>query len=454
MPLATDPTESAKLSVQERAEVGFAEDAPFTFWIARVADEIPSYGDPSRDEYLDEFWRTEPMLAGAVYSMCAKVAALDFKLVGPEKTRSRYKRVLMGADLGQGWVSFVMKVTQDLLTSDNGAFIELLREPDEPATAPVRGVAHLDSHRCTRTGDVEEPVIYTRSAHSRKDTKQVKLKWWEVMSLADMPSPRENMKGKGFCAVSRVLHAAQILRDIGIYKRQKLGGKRIPGLLFAQGIRRNSLKAALQESIEEQRSRGDTLYSSPIIVSSPDPAVPLNVQLVELAGLPDNYDEDTTLKWYIATLAAGFGTDYTEFAPLPGGGLGTATQSTEMAARSRGKGPGVVLQQLEFGINWYVLPESTVFQFASTDPMAERERVMLKRERAAERALRIQSTEITPQQALVLAVEEGDAPEEFLPTDEDMEQDIEGYETMVKNLQDIRASYDTVERMISRRNGG
>jgi hypothetical protein len=342
-----------------------------------------------------------------------------------------------------------MKVAQDLLVMDNGAFIELLRPPEANPTAAVDGIAHLDSQRCERTGNIEKPVIYHRSAQSKKNTKKIALNWWEVLPMSDMPSPREDLNGLGYCAVSRVLRAAQILRDIGIFKRQKLGGKRLPGILFAQGIRRSALKAALQESIEEQRSLGDTLYSSPVIVAQPDPGSPLNVELVELAGLPDGYDEDTTMKWYIATLATGFGTDYTEFAPLPGGGLGTATQSTEMAARSRGKGPGVILQQLEFGINWYVLPESTTFQFASTDPMAERERVLLKKERAQERALRIQSAEITPQQALALAVEEGDAPEEFL--EEGNEEGLEGYETMVKSLSDVRQAYDKVERLIARR---
>lgn len=441
-----DPQEQAALSVQDRATQTFEDENPLVFYISRVADEIPSYWSRQRDLALGKFWPTEPYLAGAVYSMCAKVAALDFKLIGPPKTRQRYKWVLLSADFGQGWVNFIPKVTQDLLTQDNGGFIELMRrkEDNDNPRSPVQAIAQLDSQRCRRTGSPEEPVGYTRML---KGAKEVPLKWWQVIAMADLPSPREELNGVGFCAVSRVLRAAQILRDIGLFKRQKLAGKRIPAILFVQGMRRNAVQQAITKAKEEQMSRGESHYSSPVVVASPDPSrMGLDAKLVELAGLPDGYDEDTTLKWYIAALAMGFGTDYTEFAPLPGGGLGTATQSTEMAARSRGKGPGIVLQQFEFAMNWNVLPESLMFQFASTDPLAEQERVNLRWQRARERQLRVQSQELTPMQALELAVEEGDAPERFLASEDGtpLLQD-QRLEEMIKNVGEMTDVFKRAE---------
>lgn len=442
MPKGPSPEKQVAMTVQDVAEAGLAAEAPLVFWLARVADEVPGYWSKARDVYLAKFWQTEPLLAGAVYSMCAKVAALDFRLIGAPKSRNRFREVLLSADFGSGWVHFVSRVVQDLLTQDNGAFIELLRPENATSNSPVYGISHMDSQKCERTGVPAKPVKYRKRAGTHASRE---LNWWEVIALSDLPSPRDELKGVGFCAVSRVLDAARVLRDIGIYKRQKLAGKRIPALIFASGIRRNAIKAALDEALEEQTAKGETLYTSPVILASPDPSREIDAKLIELAGLPDNYDEDTSLKWYIAQLAIGFGTDYTEFAPLPGGGLGTATQSTEMGARARGKGPGVVLQQIEFAINWFILPSSLTFQFASTDPMAERERVSLRHLRARERALRIQSGELSKEQALRLAVEEGDAPPSFLTSEEESDR----YEVVVKELQSIQMAWERAERLLA-----
>jgi len=376
--------------------------------------------------------------------MCAKVAALDFELKGADKAVTRYRNVLMSSDFGVGWVDFCQKITLDYFVSDNGTMIELLRPPNSQATTPVYGLAHLDSQRCNRTGKPEVPIRYRTVSRGNKYRS---LKWWQVIHMADMPSPREELKGVGYCAVSRILRAAQILRDIGLHKRQKLAGKRIPAIMFVQGIRRNAVQAALNTTIEEQRSTGLSHYTSPAIVASPDPSRPVDVKLIELAGLPDGYEEDTTLKWYIATLALGFGTDYNEFAPLPGGGLGTATQSTEMAARARGKGPGVILQQLEFAINWFVLPESVEFQFASTDPIAEAEKMQQRLQRGRDRAVRLYRGELTPEQALRLAVMDGDAPEEFL---NDPEQPTE-VDLLVKGTDDLADAHRQIELLIQKR---
>lgn len=435
-----DPKEQEIISVQDRAEAEMYSESPLVMHFAGLADGIPATVGLARDIALSKFWRSESMLQGAIYSMCAKVAALDYKLTGPRNAVSRYSRVLRNADFGAGWITFASKLSQDILTSDNGAFIELMRARGAGPTAPVLGIAALDSQRCVKTGNPRTPVHY---ADLNNDIHE--LKWYQVLSMVDMPSPREEDRGVGWCAVSRVLQAAQILRDVGIYKRQKLSGKRVPALLFVQGVRRGAIHEAIRRSQEEERQAGRSLYSGPIVISSPDPGAPLATDLVELAGLPDGYDEDTLFKWYIATLALGFGTDYTEFGPLPGGGLGTATQATEMAARSRGKGPGVILQQFEYGINSMVLPQNVEFQFSSTDPIAERERIQLRYERAKERSIRVQSGELTTEQALVLAIAEGDAPESFLDEAQDVGSDR--VEHIVRELQDISEAFAKVNKV-------
>jgi len=442
--MTDNPKEQAILSIQDRADLKIEEESPLIFYLAQLADEIPIKRGLSRDKALDKFWPTESVLAGAIYSMCAKVAALDFRLKGRTKAVARYANVFQAADFGAGWVNFIQRVVQDILTQDNGAFIELLRPKGASPQSPVRGIAHLDSQRIQRTGNPEIPYLY----HSNKDNAWHRLRWYQVLALTDQPSPREEDKGRGYCAVSRVLEFAKLLRAVQTYQSQKLSGQRIPALLFVQGMRSNAIADAIEKAREETRASGRSLYITPIVISSHDSQRPLRVQLVELAGLPDGFKYDELMKWYIGVLALGMGTDYIEFFPMPGGNLGSAQQTTEMSSRSRGKGPGLILQQFEFGFNWYVLPSTVEFQFASTDPTAERERVELGVWRARRRGEMVKSGEITGEQALKIAIQEGDAPEDFISDGEEAAEDR--VDMLVKSLQDIKNSYNKVESMLSR----
>jgi len=408
--MTPEPSELTSISVQDRTDLAFRQEAPLVFWMAALADSIPVWPSRARDMELDSLWRGESMLAGAMYSMCARQSALDFKLTGPRRLVTRSKDVLQSAEFGAGWIRFLFKVTQDVLSQDNGGFIEIMRKEGRSSTAPADGIAQLDSQRCELTGDPEQPVNY-------EDINGVvhRLMWYDVASIVDMPSSREEHKGTGFCAISRILRTAQVIRDIGIYKRQKLSGKRVPGIIFVQGVRKGEVEASIMRAQEQEiQMQGRTLYSGPVVIAGPDPGLPLNAQMIELAGLPDGFNEDVVYKWYITALALAFGTDYSDFAPLPGGNLGTASQVEGMSARARGKGPGVITQQFEYALNYKILPASVEFQFLSSDPAAENSRVELSHVRARERALRVNSQELTPLQALKLAVAEGDAPESFL----------------------------------------
>lgn len=440
--MAEDPKTITPLSVQDRAEQALQEESPIVWWIGQLADEIPPEKGLQRDRALDSFWRQESILAGAVYSMIAKVAALDFKLKGDPKAVAYYRRILQSADFGGGWVTFIMKVVQDYLVGDNGAAIEVMRPKGAPPTSRVAAIAHLDAQRIRRTGNPEIPALYW----SQDDQSYHRLRWYEVLSLIDQPSPREDDKGMGLSAVSRAAQAAKILRDVGLYKRQKLGGKRVPALLFVQGIRQNAIESAMLKAKEGASSQGYSHYMGPVILSSHDTNRAVDAKLIELASLPDGYNEDILYKWYIATLALDFGTDYTEFAPLPGGNLGSAQQTTEMAARARGKGPGVLLQQIEFGLNWWVLPPSVEFQFASTDPTAERERIELMERRGRTYGNLVQQLILTPEQARQMLAENGDIPETFV-TGDAVEDRVE---TIVKSLDAIEAAYTTVEKALCR----
>lgn len=407
---ALAPTEVLKATVQVTEAAGV--NAPILLRFGDVADETAAWWSAERDKQLRDFWHKEPLLASAIYTLMTRQAAFDWVLDGPPRAVSKAHDILAYADLGAGWVDYIEKGTQDLCTQDNAWFTEIIRPKGAgPEVAPI-GIAHLDSARCTRTGDPENPVLYT----DRKGGKHL-LKWWQVFILTEMPSPIETMNGMGFCAVSRVLKAAQILRDIATYKAEKVSSKPQRGIWFIQGIRKSVIEDALKEAEEEEANKALRRFVMPKLIASLDPGVSINVHQIDFASLPDGFDEETTLRWYIAQLAMGFGTDYQEFAPMPGQKLGAGAQSEVMAQKARGKGSALFRKMLEFALNQYVLPQSVDFKFVITDPAEEAEKALVARTRAEERKIRLDSGEISIPEARQLALDTGDLPPEMMERD-------------------------------------
>ena len=146
-----------------------------------------------------------------------------------------------------------------------------------------------------------------------------------------------------------------------------------------------------------------------------DPSAQLGHKQIDLASLPDGFDEQTTLQWYIAQLAISFGVDYQEFAPLPGGTLGSSQQSEVLHLKSRGKGPAMGIAIMEHVLNNAgVLPKNVVFQYIVSDPRVDAERASARFERGKDRALRVSSGELDITGARRQAVIDGDLSEDVM----------------------------------------
>ena len=391
--------------------------------VAQVADSIIPWGkSPARrDTQLREYWPTENMLAGAMYAVCARNAASPWELEGPPEQVKAVKYLLNTAYTsgGQiGWIDFLMAFSQDFYGVDNGAVIEIVR--DSP-TSPVKGIGQLDSVMCTRTGDPKFPIIYT----DRKG-REHKMPWYNVIAKAEMPSPIESMNGIGYSAVTRILRTSQILRDLAQYKHEKVSGRFIREIHVVGGVSKGEIKDVIERDQENANNAGLIRFIQPSIIASLDPEKPVSLETIELASLPDNFDFDQEMKWYIATLALGFGVDYQDFAPLPGGNLGTSTQSEILHRKSRGKGPALFMEMIQNMFHWYgVIPKSVTFNFSEADLSAQEDEATIKKMRAETRAIRIASGEITPEMARILAVEDDDLEEEQIVDMEPVEAPIE-----------------------------
>lgn len=398
--------------------------APLVLQIASVADDILPWGHDQfrRDFQLRSFWPTESILASAIYSIVARNAAFSWTLEGPRRTVTAVQDILHMADGGDGWQAFIQKVCTDLLTQDNGAFIEIIRRgPGEDS--PVIGLAHLDAGRCRRTGVPDYPVVYTD-----RWGVQHKLRAWQVVRWAEFPSPVESMNGVGLCAVSRVLRFAQLLRDIAIYHREKVGGRNPQALYLVSGVSTQMIDDAVTGRQVAKDAAGIARFMLPVVIGSMDPTATVKVDKVDLAGLPDGFDFDVMMRWYITQLAMGFGADYQDFAPMSLGGLGSSAQSLVLHMKSRGKGPALFMKAMEYRLNFHgVLPKNVTFKYDEQDAAGDLEQAELRKARAEARKLDIESGVLTPEAGRQQMLDDGDlSPEVFdaMQTQPDLTQDV------------------------------
>jgi hypothetical protein len=402
------PQDALKESVQvwpEQSGIGGGGGLMFTWNIASAADSILQWGRNvmARDRQLRDFWPTESYLAGAVASVSFRNSTLDWEIRhSSDKVAQAVTDMLTAAIAGDtfGWVQFMEKFSQDLYTTDNGAFVEIIRDPGlsdrfKDERAPVIGIAHLDSNQCLRTGIPDTPVLYID-----REGKSHKLKWWQVIAFSDYPSAIEKMNGVGYCAVTRALRMAQIARSLAIFKDEKISGRHFKQIHFVSGVGRQDIKDEMARGQEEANNAGMIRFIMPAILASLDPEKPVSTATIDLAALPDGFDFDEDMKWYISSLALAFGVDYQEFAPLPGGGIGSASQSMILHRKSSGKSPAVFMRKIQEAFkNYGILPRGASMRFNDKDEQEALEKQEVRTSAMEEMAIATRSGILTPDAA-------------------------------------------------------
>ena len=380
--------------------------------VASAADTINAWGTnfPQRDAQLRVFWPTEPYFASALFTTVSQYTAFAWSLSGPPRAVRIGQELFNNSQLGAGWEALLEPFLIDYFTQDNGAFMEVVRADNSDPRSPVIALNHLDSAKCERTGRHTQPVIYTD-----RNGKRHHLAWYNVIAVSEFPSPLEEAHGVGYCALTRVLRGAQIMRDIGVVKQEKAGGRFTRQVHLVSGVQTKIIEDAMQQKQAAADVQGYLRYIQPLIVASLDPTSRVSKETIDLASVPAEYDESKSLEAYITLIAMAFGGDYQSYAPLPGGGLGSASQSKIMNMKSRGKGPGLFMKRVERLFNFHgILPRSVTFQYGQQDIAQQVEQTEVRRSRALEREIRIRSGEITTEVARQIAVDCGDLDERYL----------------------------------------
>lgn len=380
----------------------------FVISFANAYDQFPIWGTATfaRDRQLRQFWITEPMLCSAVFSTVSKYTAFGWNVQGPKRQATAIRTMLHNSEHGKGWNALNMKVLIDLFTQDNGAFIEMIRREDSE-TSPVVALNHLDSARCFRTGRWDYPVVY-RDIYGFLH----KMAWYQVIPLEEFPSPIEEKFNVQYCTVTRLLAAAKILRNIQIYKDEKVSGRYTRALHLVSGVNTQQVRDAIET---QQLSANTVQYLQPVIIGSINPTANVSATTIDMASLPDGFDEETTMRWYINQLALAFGADYQDFAPLPGGNLGSAHQAQVLHLKSRGKGPALYMSLLEHIFNFHgVMPRTVNFAFGEQDVALDTELENLRQTRATTLSTLVAGGIYTVGVAQQILLDAGDLDEKYL----------------------------------------
>jgi len=383
-------------------------------WAAYGYDQIqlppkpPAFWTPQRDAVLRSTIYHEPMWAGAVGVGITKMASLAFEITSKvPKRQKEAQQLLLGAD-GTSYIQFIAKGLRDFLTTDNGMFVELVRAK-ESLSSKIIGLRHLDSARCTRTGDIETPVLYRDRAgriHELQD--------YQVLMFADMPDPAESYFGVGMCAASRAYIAIYKLAAIEWYIAEKVAGLHPLAIHIVNGVLDAQLKGAVDTAREEQVSRGIAAYMGAVIVGVPQQTAP-SLVTIPLAELPNRFDRKEEFDLAVLSYANDLGLDIQDLQPLSGQSLGTGAQSNVLADKAQGKGLIIWRQEWTHLFNEYILDDLTEFAFIERDYRDRKQAADLQKTHAETAKARIEAQITTAEQEMVIMVQEDEIPAEFLP---------------------------------------
>lgn len=372
------------------------------FWMAQSGTIIAPWWSTTRDIQLRKFWLDSDHFSGAMYMIAAKLTSVpwrieprDMTIKSHQKTAEYYHELLSeGIQFGHGWHDFWTKYFLDLWCQDNGAHAEVIGagSPTGPIRGPVLGLAHLDASRCTRTSNPIYPLIYEDI-----NGKRYKFHYSRVMMSSQMPSPISEMNSVGLCWLSRCINKAQELTDQTVYKQEKLGSRPMRQILFTPGLMADEVTGAIRMADEQMDNRGLSRFSKTVVLGTTD--TDADLRSIDLASLPDGFDEETStrLGMYVIALTGGFPPRWLWPATTTG-----ATRADAMYQHIAGTGGGASrhLQMMQYLIGGNprgmrhamgrILPPTLRIVFDYQDDEQDRMQAEVRRVRADKRRINLE----------------------------------------------------------------
>lgn len=383
-------------------------------WLVQAGDMLPPWWSQARDRQLSRMWQGFDHLSTAVYNALAKITSIPLRVepldpnnaIHLDEAEMITHLLDVTSDFGRTWHYTYNKFVLDLLTQDNGAFMEIIGDgsPDGPIQGRPMAVRHLDASRCIRTGHPMYPVFYMDS-----DGKRYKLHWTRVIASSQMPSPREEMNGVGFCAISRCINIAQTLADMVGYKLERLGSRPHNQILLGKGITGRQIMEALAQVENEASSRGLKNYAKTVAIGSESPEIGL--ERIDLTHM-EPFDESTSTNLGMFVIAAAFGMDAEELWPTSGGRGGSKGDAGLKRMRSRGRLPAQITKDVTTQFGYKFLPPYLVLVADFQDDEEDMQRANIKDIRGRNRERDLTTGTIDTRAARIRMVQDRDVDRE------------------------------------------
>lgn len=403
--------------VRGGAWVGF----PFFNEFVKTNAGAPAWWSPSRDLYLRDFVKTSDHVNSSLFSIVTRLTATPIKILAKnpniqihkEKRDEMEYRLENFSDFGEGWESAYTSFLNDLFTTDNGGFLEVMGDGEswQEVRGLAYGVRHLDSALCTRTDNPNYPVIYWDYQTGEEKVMHYK----RVIRLSLQPSTDARMCKVGFSSVSRCLNMAERLIGQTNFILEKLGSRPLRAILTASGVSPDQMKLALAAAEIANDNARMTRFSKLVALATLDGKIDVN--LVKLAELPDGFDEEISTQIAMTLIATAFGVDLREIWTQSGPGA-TRADAVVSHMKSRGKTIGFITKFMEGQLNWKFLPDYLKLTFDQNDDEADEMSTNLRVKRAQTNAQLIKANINSQRTVRQLQVRDGDITEAQFAYDE------------------------------------
>lgn len=339
-----DLSKSKQLRFQEGGEWARSFFKDF-YDLALKYHKCPSYGNDwrGRAAFTSKVWMTEPHWGGAVKTVATIDANRGWTLVGPRRQLAGYNRAdgtrypganavmhnhVVGVDV-VGYYDGVFEAAKNYRTVDIGHINEVLRlgGPDGPAA----GFVSMDPTRALLTGNLDFPLKYNQYGEIQEWGRH------DYFRVSDMPTSVGGNYGYGFSATSMMLDVMKIMVAVTAYKQEKLGAKLPQGFLLAQGIDDAQFEKAMGGPKGMSRTKQRKWFGGLAVLFGGE--AKLDMKLVALSQLPDNFDEQDFTEAYMYLSALILGVDPGELWPTTSrSGFGRSREAEIQAEQATAKG--------------------------------------------------------------------------------------------------------------------
>lgn len=304
------------------------------------------------------------LFQSAALSLQRQVSGVPWEISGDRRV-DWFQSVLLDADRGRGWASFINKLIFDFLTLDDGAVIEVIGfGPSDTHLSRelVSGIGILDPMRCYFTDNNDYPVFYQDI-----NGKMHKMHHSRVIRIVDMPMSGQEYYGRGFCALSRAIGWVQQSITLMTYIGEQLNNQPPPGMLNVGHVSNpDGFKKQYDTYMQMLRNSNNTVYK-PVFNYVESLNAKAEIEFIPFASAPPGFDAERYTRLQAQGIASAMGIDPQDILPLVGGSFGTNTQSQVLDRKAHGRTLGYLMQEIERKLNADVLPDDLEFAFKHKD---------------------------------------------------------------------------------------